>query len=230
MPSNRSFGNFSGKGVNQDFGRTGVEFTRSEVDSISSRLLCIGQIAMRMSACVLLVLVLACILMAQEKAPADTPVFREPFTLKLKIDKSQYYEEHFDKIPYVANNEVYLLAGDKFGINLTTAKDDTLTATYQPDNKKADVWLVLTQEKMDKDRLMMLLTVKSNLDRRLFYDALMTVPEKKEIFKTNMLPVEAHLSNFESWPHPIVQLVLGNFRFTEGASRKNASPGATDPR
>lgn len=183
---------------------------------------------MRKFACVLLVPVLSCVLVAQEKAPADAPVFRAPFTLKLRIDKARYYEEHFDKIPYVADGEVYLFSGEKFGINLTAAEDGTLGATYQPDVKKADVWFIFTQEKMDKDKLMMLLTVKSNLDRRLFYDALMTVPEKKEIYKTNMLPVEAHLSNFESWPHPIVQLVLGHFRFTEGVPKR--VPGAVDPR
>lgn len=183
---------------------------------------------MRTFAYVFLVPVLSCVLVAQEKAPADSPVFREPFTLKLKIDKSRYYEEHFDKIPYVADDDVYLFSGDKFGINLTAAEDGTLMATYQPDNKKADVWFIFGQEKMDKDKLMMLLTVKSNLDRRLFYDALMTIPEKKGLYKTNMLPVEAHLSNFESWPHPIVQLVLRDFRFTEGAPKRVS--GTTDPR
>lgn len=31
------------------------------------------------------------------------PVFREPFTLRLKVDKERYYEETFEgKIPYVA--------------------------------------------------------------------------------------------------------------------------------
>jgi hypothetical protein len=43
----------------------------------------------------------------------------------------------------------------------------------------------------------------------------MTIPGKEEILKTNVLPIEPNLSDFESWPHPIVQLVLRDFRFSE---------------
>jgi hypothetical protein len=47
----------------------------------------------------------------------------------------------------------------------------------------------------------------------------LSVPEKKELYKTSVLPVEPSLSNFEAWPHPIVQLVLSNFRFAENGSQ-----------
>jgi len=62
---------------------------------------------------------------------------------------------------------------------------------------------------------MMMLVIRNNLKRRLYLDALMTVPDKKGIYKTRLLPVEAGLSNFESWPHPIVQLVVRNLRLSE---------------
>ena len=41
-------------------------------------------------------------------------------------------------------------------------------------------------------------------------DALMTVPGKKTIAGTTIIPIGAGLSSYESWPHPIVQLVLRN--------------------
>jgi hypothetical protein len=62
---------------------------------------------------------------------------------------------------------------------------------------------------------MMVLVTRNKLKQKLFFDALMTVPEKKEIYKTTVLPVRPSLSTVESWPHPIVQLVLRNFRFSE---------------
>jgi hypothetical protein len=65
---------------------------------------------------------------------------------------------------------------------------------------------------------MMLLTIRNKLKRRLYLDALMTVPGEKEIYKTSILPIEPGLSDFESWPHPIVQLVLRDFRFSEKPS------------
>jgi hypothetical protein len=88
----------------------------------------------------------------------------------------------------------------------------------QKDPAKADVELKFTQDKSPSG-LMMLLVIRNKLKRRLSYDALMTVPGKKGIYKTSVLSVEPNLSNFESWPNPIVQLVLWNFRFAENGSK-----------
>jgi hypothetical protein len=158
---------------------------------------------------------------SQAQAPTDntapSPLFRGPFTLRLHIDKEHYYEEHFDKIPYVEKNDVYLFAGESFGINLATSGDEVSRVTYQPDTSKADVELIFQQDKMKDDKAMMRLIIHNKLKRTLFLDALMTVPGSKEIHKTTIPPVPAGLSDYESWPHPIVQLVLRNFRFSKNA-------------
>ena len=73
--------------------------------------------------------------------------FREPFTLKLRVDKDHYYEQDFDRVPYVADNDVYIFLDDHFGINLTDTKAEFLTVTFQPDTAKADVQFEFTQEK-----------------------------------------------------------------------------------
>jgi len=149
---------------------------------------------------------------------AQAQVFRGPFTLKLHIDKEHYYEEHFDKIPYVDKNAVYLFAGENFGISFVSAGDEISQVVYQPDAAKADVWLIFRQDKMKDDKPMMLLIIQNKLKRKLFLEALMTIPESKGIHKTSIVPVGPGLSDYESWPHPIVQLVLQNFRFSERAS------------
>jgi|SRR5712672_1996864 len=141
-----------------------------------------------------------------------TPALRAPFTLKIQTDHGVYTEE-LGKIPYVAENEVYLFSGDAFGINLTLVGGKISQVTYQPDLTKADVTFTFAQQKR-----MMMLTIKNNVKRRLLLDASMTVPEKKEIFKTSIVPIEAGLSSYEVWPHAIVRLVLRGFRFS-------ASPG-----
>ena len=81
--------------------------------------------------------------------------------------------------------------------------------------KKADVTLKFTQELQADGTAMMLLTIHNNTKQTLNVDALMTVPEKKEIAKTTILPIQPGLSGFESWPHPIVQLVLRNIRIAK---------------
>jgi hypothetical protein len=169
--------------------------------------------------------ILSCALLAQEQSPSAeaAPTFREPFTLKLRVDKQHYYEQHFDKVPYVAGSEVYLFVDDHFAVNLADTKAEFLTVTYQADSGKADVLLSFTQETDGKGDLFMMLTVQNKLHRGFSYDALMTVPTKKEILETHVLPVEAGLSNFESWPHPIVQLVLRNFRFSDSPAKSGGA-------
>ena len=160
--------------------------------------------------------ILCCALLAHGQPPTAeaAPTFREPFTLKLRVDKQHYYEQHFDKVPYVAGGDVYIFVDDHFGVNLSDTKAEFLTVTYQPDGAKADILFSFTQETDGKGNLFMMLSMQNKLSRGFSYDALMTVPTKKEILETHVLPVGAHLSNFESWPHPIVQLVLRNFRFS----------------
>src|SRR5712692_9741984 len=115
-------------------------------------------------------IILSCGLLAQEQSGTDQkPTFREPFTLKLRVDKDHYYEQHFDKVPYVGENDVYLFVGDHFGVNLNDTKAEFLTVTFQPDTAKADVQFGFTQEKGPKDMVMMLLTVQNKVNRQLSY-------------------------------------------------------------
>jgi len=158
----------------------------------------------------------------QEKtATQDGPVFRAPFKLKLRVDDEHYYEQSFDRIPYVANNDVYLFVGESFGINATVTENEVSHIAYERDPAKADVELRFTQEK-STNGWMMMLVIRNKLKRRLYLDALMTIPGKEEILRTNVLPVEPNLSDFESWPHPIVQLVLRDFRFSEKPKQSDA--------
>jgi hypothetical protein len=163
-----------------------------------------------------LVLLSACF--SRPCAAQENPVFRSPFVLKIRIDSGHYYEEKFDKVPYVADNEVYLFAGENFGINVTIVENEISQITYQRDPTKANVNFTFTQ-KESPSGLMMLLLIRNKLKRSLLLDAKMTVPGQKGIYKTSVLPVKAGLSNVESWPHPIVQLVLGNLRFSEDEAK-----------
>lgn len=146
-----------------------------------------------------------------KKPDADT-VFREPFTLKLHFDKERYYEEKIGKIPYVHRDMVYLFKDDEFGLTLDIQKNSIRGVRYQKDLKKADVTLKLIQVVNPDRTAMMMLTIHNNTKHKLNLDALMTVPTEKGIFKTSILPVAPGLSGIETWPHPIVQLVLRNIR------------------
>jgi len=149
-----------------------------------------------------------------KSATQEERVFRAPFKLKLHVDDERYYERSFDRIPYVSGNDVYLFSGEAFGINVTATENEISRIAYERNPAKADVELRFTQEE-STNGWMMMLVIRNKLKHRLYLDALMTTPGKEKIVKTNVLPVEPNLSDFESWPHPIVQLVLRDFRFSE---------------
>jgi len=154
-------------------------------------------------------------------AKASHPATREPFTLRLKVDKEHYSDIHFDKQPYVSENEVYLFPGDKFGVTFVVKDGRIVEVRYQPDAKKADVWFGFEQPKELQDGLGMALTIDNKMKRDVSMEGLMSVPGKKDVFKTSILPVKAGKSGLESWPHPISQLVLGNLQF---AAERSAQP------
>jgi hypothetical protein len=149
------------------------------------------------------------------QASTNGVVFREPFKLKLHVDKEHSYEQEFPKIPYVYQDDVYLFKGDAFGIDLQITNGELGGISYQPNTKKAAVTLRFTQEVSEDGGAIMLLVIKNQTDRKLCIDALMTVPKQETPRKTSIFPIEPGLVGYESWPHPIVQLVLRNIRLQE---------------
>lgn len=150
---------------------------------------------------------------AADPAPSAPPgvVMRKPFTLTLHIDKEHYFEQNMNAIPYVHEDGVYLMKGDEFGISLDMSGGSIKHVTYQPDLEKADMTFEFRQDVSAEPNGMMLLTIRNRTSKRLMMKALMTVPGHKNAAETSLLPVEPGLTNFESWPHPIVQLYLHDF-------------------
>jgi hypothetical protein len=149
------------------------------------------------------------------RTTANSLTFRDPFTLKLRVDKQHYFEEEFPKIPYVDHDDVYLFKGDSFGVDLHIANGEIRGISYQANTNKAAISFRFTQEVEENGDAMMLLVIKNQTGRKLFMDALMTVPGKDAARSTSILPIKPGLVNYESWPHPIIELVLSNIRFQE---------------
>ena len=160
-------------------------------------------------------------LSAQSSTPkTKSPIMREPFTLRLKIDKTHYSEMHYARQPYVSENEVYLFSGDKFGVNLVVKNDRVVEVRYQPDVTKADVVFGFEQPKELQDGIGMALTIDNKTKHGVSMQAKGSVPGKKDLFEDRIAPVQAGKSDLEWWPHPIAQLVLGNLQLTpEGAAQ-----------
>lgn len=153
---------------------------------------------------------------AHAQAPASrNSTFRPPFDLKLHIDKKPDYTEHFDRTPYVSGNQVFVFPGERFGINVTLKDDKIAAIAFEPEGTKNDIEFHLTQETITPDLTIMVLVTHNGLKRTLLFDARMTIPKEKASFDTSITPVEPGQSSYESWPNPIIQLILTNFRLTD---------------
>lgn len=157
-------------------------------------------------------------------APASNPaakpsesdaVFREPFTLTLHITHDRSYTEKFGKTPFVQNGKVTIFKGDDFGFDLDIQNGAVRSVSYQADVKKADVQVNFTQEIEPDGMAMMMLNILNNTKHTLMFDGLMTVPGKKGEIKTSILPVKPGLSSLESWPHPVIRVILQNIRIAK---------------
>jgi hypothetical protein len=146
------------------------------------------------------------------KKPDADDVFREPFTLKLHVDKQHYYEQKIAKTPYVHQNAVFLFKDDEFGLTFDIQNKSIRSVKYQKDLKKADVTLKFTQVILADGTGTMMLHIQNNTKHTLNFDAVMTVHTEKKPMRTSILPVRPGLGLFETWPHPILQLVLINIR------------------
>jgi len=133
---------------------------------------------------------------------------RAPFTLTLHVDREHYYEENIGEMPYVYQGGIYLMKGDHFGVSVTIREHKITGIAYQPDLNKADVTFEFSQ-KVDSDRsAMMMLIIRNRTSHQLNMRALMTVPGEKGTIETSIIPIQAGLTNFESWPHAIAKLLL----------------------
>jgi hypothetical protein len=119
---------------------------------------------------------------------------------------------------HIGNNVVFMSPGEKFGVNLAGAADGTaLSITEEPNLKKANLVLNFRQEMGT-----MLFTIENRTEHWLTHEAGIRVPKSDRLYKTSVMPLGPHLSNFESWPHPVDQLALKNFSFTEKPGSKPA--------
>ena len=164
-------------------------------------------------------------LCAQTPTPAGatSETFRDPFTVKFQFDDKRKVEQQFGKTPYVSEKTIYVFPGEEFGINLRREGEEIIKVSYQPELNKAEVKFKFEVQKLGKQSMMML-TIKSTLDKALVLDAWMLLPGYKEPVKTSMAPVLPHLMGIETWPQPILKLELKNLRLAAAPKGLTGTP------
>lgn len=142
---------------------------------------------------------------------------RDPLLVKLFLDKENIYNEELGKSPYVFNDLAYIAAGEEFylDVQLSNGQISKITYSKEKDDTKNQIHLRFSQENQGKENPMMMLKVQNPFNKALSYEAGMILHDREGVFGTSIIPVMPKLLSFESWSHPIVQLILTDFQLVD---------------
>ena len=117
--------------------------------------------------------------------------------------------------PYVTDKgAIVIFPGEQFVIAFKIENGKIVGAEPYPAGGQLSNAIEVNFKEIDGG---MMLTLANHLPNTVKYDAIMKAPDDK-LVHTSSCPVDAGLSNFESWPHPIKFLELSNFRLLDGGS------------
>ena len=149
----------------------------------------------------------------------DTTVLRRtPYTLKIEVDKKNFYEDQIGATPYVfPNNGMQIYPGETIYVEVAEEKGiiKSMKAVKEIANPKITLTIKFSQKSENKIHQMMMLEVQNPFPKNVTYEAKMFLFRNKKWVITSIYPVMAGLSGFETWTDIIISLGLDNWKFTE---------------
>jgi hypothetical protein len=145
----------------------------------------------------------------------STYLKRPAYKLKVSIDGNSFYEANIESTPYVLpNRAIQLYPGESVYVEVDQVDGNikNLHAVSKIQDSSKTLIITFSQIAMGNVHQSMLLKVLNPLPYKLKYTAKMLTLKKKWV-TTNVLPVEAGLTGFESWANVIVSIALGNWEF-----------------
>ena len=143
---------------------------------------------------------------------------RPATTISIPLGNRPALEIKFPKAPYVHQGRVNILAGETLTIG-GEETDGKLTGLRYLGGKPAKDPENTLVFKLEHPGGTAMLSVTNHFAKPVKYRAAMQPGGKSVFYETSSCPVAAGLGAFESWPHPIVQLVLMDFRFLDPGGR-----------
>jgi len=140
---------------------------------------------------------------------------RDEFTLKLPVDGEQYYEQTVASAPFFVQDKVLqIYPGEKLFIEVETDKKEITSMKVVKENLNPEktIEIEFTQTVKDRKSEMMMLKVVNPFKKDLEYKAMMFIVGNDKWINTNVLPVKAKLTGYETWPDVIITLVLTDWK------------------
>jgi len=151
-------------------------------------------------------------------AQDSTQLKRTPYKLTITVDKKNFYQEDIKATPYVLPNKaVQLYPGETvyLEIELDNGEIKTMTAVQQNLHPEKTLKVSFTQSIKKKVHELMMLSIENPFSKDLVYTSTIFLLNQNRWVDTDVYPVRARLSGFETWPDVIISIALGNWKFKD---------------
>ena len=138
---------------------------------------------------------------------------RERTTVRVRLDPKHYTEVSFKRMPWTDGDAIYLVTGESFSIQFKATRDAIGAAEYRPGSTPGPDSLELGLSQQENG--FTTLSIKNGFGRRIAYKCVMLLPGDNRMQSTRVLPIEPGLTNFESWQHPVAQLILYDVHYQD---------------
>jgi hypothetical protein len=133
-------------------------------------------------------------------------------TVRLKLNKKEFFEMEFPKGPYVADGFINVLAGEEVLVEFDDSDGLLSNARHVKTAAKPERTVSFRLEQTDEGTV---LHVKNPFTKNIIYDCLIQHYSEQRLRKTSIVPVQAGLVSFEMWPYPVAQVVISNVRYVQ---------------
>jgi hypothetical protein len=146
----------------------------------------------------------------------STQLKRTPYKLAVAVDKKTVYEEDIKATPYVLPNKaIQLYPGETVFIEVEQENGVIKSVTAVDKNVSPDKTLIInfTQSSKKKVHELSMLKIENPFSQDLIYTSKIFLLHQHRWVDTNVYPVRAKLTAFETWPDIITSIALGNWEF-----------------
>ena len=147
-------------------------------------------------------------------AQNNKPV-REAFGLKLAVEDNQYYGMDVEQSPYFVQPKVLqIYPGEKLYIEVEIKKDTIASMKVVANNLHPEktIEVGFSQEFKDAKHSHMSLFTNNPFKKDINFNATMFPVKRNDWVNTSILPTQAGMFHFETWPDVIVSIVLHDWR------------------
>ncbi len=140
---------------------------------------------------------------------------RSPFKFEIAATETQQYAMDVKESPYFVKEKILqIYCGEKVFVECEIQADtiSKMKVVEKNINPEKTIVIDFSQNAENRKDLRTDLNVKNPFPKTLKYEALMFTPISEKWKSTSIIPIKPKLENFEMWPHPIITLVLENWK------------------